>query len=328
MEQRRIKQSFISYAGHTLWDLWCIASLVGIWPRFIEPNLLQTTQLNLPIKDLPRELESLHIVQFSDLHLHHALSDRFLNKIQARIQNQKPDLIVFTGDFICYAQLEDRERLQKFLNGFHAPLGCFAILGNHDYARATSVNANGEYDVIDANESTLLSGFKRLLKETPLKKTITEQARQTGLHQELVQLIEKSPFKLLHNAHQLIPFKNSALNLCGLGEYVLGKMDPEEAFKGYDNRYPGLILVHNPDAIPYLDRYPGHVILSGHTHGFQVNIPWMRNRFALLENEEYGRGLVQRNARWIYINRGVGSALPFRWFSVPEITSISLKRSI
>lgn len=114
------------------------------------------------------------------------------------------------------------------------------------------------------------------------------------------------------------------LNICGLGEHMAGKALPQEAYKNYDTNYPGLILVHNPDAIPRLKNYPGEVILCGHTHGAQINLPWMWRRFIVLENPRYKRGLLHENQRWIYINRGVGAVMNFRWFSVPELLLLEL----
>ena len=51
-----------------LWDVACAVSIVGIWPRFIEPNLLRVTRLTLPIRNLPSTLLGLRVVHFSDLH--------------------------------------------------------------------------------------------------------------------------------------------------------------------------------------------------------------------------------------------------------------------
>jgi predicted MPP superfamily phosphohydrolase len=77
------------------WDIWCIASVVGIWPRFIEPNLLDTARLALPIHNLPVELKGFKIVHLSDLHYHIGISPSFLNRLQNKIKALQPDLIFF-----------------------------------------------------------------------------------------------------------------------------------------------------------------------------------------------------------------------------------------
>lgn len=309
-----------------LWDLFCTASLIGIWPRFIEPNLIFTTRLSLPIPNLPKDLENFKILQISDIHLNENTSTLFLAKLVKKCRALKPDLIVLTGDFICYGALREPERLKSLLQQFQAPYGCYAVLGNHDYASFVSINAKGDYDVITPPASSSLSrAFQRLVESKSLTKITTAQAKNTPLHSTLVPLIQETPFKLLHNATETISVKGTKLNICGLGEYCLKKNDAAQAFQKYDQSYPGIILLHNPDGAPTLKDYPGDVILSGHTHGGQVNLPWMWKKFTLLENMKFKKGLKQTDGKWLYINRGLGSVLPFRWFSPPEILLLTLE---
>jgi predicted MPP superfamily phosphohydrolase len=285
-----------------------------------------TNKINITTSDIPKELDGLRIAQFSDLHFSKRTSRRFLDKIFTRVKRLNADIIVFTGDFICYSCLEQADRLKEFLNRFSAPLGCYAVLGNHDYEKPSFINDKGEYDVMgDVEESTIVSGFKRLAKTTHLNKTYTQEAQENKSHQELVDVISKTPFKLMDNETIQLEFNGSKFNLTGLGEYVFKKSDTVKAFQNYDKRYPGIILAHNPDAVPNLMKYPGDLILSGHTHGFQINIPWMRHKFCITENWDLTRGLIQLDNKWLYVNRGVGAVLPFRWFSLPEITQFTLK---
>ena len=309
-----------------LWDLFCATSLIGIWPRFIEPNLIFTTHLSLPIPNLSKDLQGLKILQISDLHLNTYTSNAFLAKLINKCQILKPDLIVFTGDFICYSNLEESTKLKSLLDQFYAPYGCYAVLGNHDYASFVSINDEGDYDMITPPLSSSLSrAFQRLIESKTLTKKTTERARNISLHSGLISLIQTTPIKLLHNETKILSIASAKLNLCGLGEYTLKKNDAVQAFKMYDNRYPGIILLHNPDGIFSLTNYPGDIVLSGHSHGGQVNLPWMWKKFTLLENMKFKRGLKKEGDKWLYINRGLGSVLPFRWFSPPEILLLTLK---
>lgn len=308
-----------------LWNAWCIVSIVGIWPRFIEPNWLRLTPLTLEIPNLPKELNNLKIVQFSDLHVNPAMPNFFIEKLIKKINDEKADLILFTGDFLCYSQFGDKEKLRYLLNSLSAPFGCFAVLGNHDYQETVSINEFGEYDIQEAPQSLISKGFSRIFSTTTLKKKTTERAKSVPPHQELLELIQETPFTLLNNQTQKISLKNSFLNITGLGEYTLGKCLPEEAFKNYDLNYPGIVLLHNPDAFPMLQNYPGNLVLCGHTHGGQINLPWLWKKFTLLENMEFKKGLLYRYNKWLYISRGVGSVMPFRWFAPPEIVTITLR---
>lgn len=315
------------FSKNILWDLFCIASIAGIWPRFIEPRLIFTTKLSLPVVDLPGSLNGFKILQFSDLHLSSHVSDSYLKKLGKSILSLQPDLIVFTGDFLCYAAMGDGERLKSFLCSLSAPYGCYAILGNHDYAEFVSINDLGEYDLIEDSSSSLGRAFKRLFKTVDLQKVITERAREIPIQTQLVELLKDTSFKLLHNASVIVSVKESTLNICGFGEYMLGKFHPEEAFRNYDRSSPGILLLHNPDAARLLEKYPGDIVLCGHTHGGQVNLPWMWKKFTLLEDIRYKKGLFKIGGKWVYVNRGIGSVLPFRWFSPPELLLLTLEQA-
>lgn len=301
-----------------------MASVIGIWPRFIEPNLLEVNSLDLPLAHLPAELAGLKIVQFSDLHLHSGIPDFFVRKLTRKILALQPDIIVFTGDFLCYAKTDSMQRLKTFLNTLKAKHGCFAILGNHDYAASVSLNEKGEYDILEDNQSPIKKGFARLFTTPALAYKTTSQASLTPPNADLCQMLKETPFSLLHNSCALVTVKGAALNICGLGEYMMGQALPAQAFKDYNPQHPGVILLHNPDGIPLLANYPGDLILCGHTHGGQVYLPWMWKRFTLLENMQFVRGLHRQDGKTIYINRGVGGILPFRWRARPEILLATL----
>jgi predicted MPP superfamily phosphohydrolase len=311
-----------SKIAQTLWDAWCIGSLVGIWPRFIEPSLLLSSTIFVPIKNLKKKISILH---FSDLHLNEQTSDRFLKKIIAKSKEKRSDLIIFSGDFLCYSKLDSPKRLIHFLNQFQAPLGCFATLGNHDYLSHVSVNLNGDYDVIQDESSDIIKGIKLLFSNPKLTGQATEKAQAIKENPRLLQALEQTPFKLLNNQTVII---DDHLNLCGLGDLMLGRCLPEMAFQGWQKDLAGVVISHHPDTIEKLSAFPGELILSGHTHGGQVNFPWMWKKFTLMKKIHLKSGLVNEAGKWIHVSRGVGSSFPFRWFSPPQITHIHLERAL
>lgn len=308
------------------WDLFCIGSLIGIWPRYIEPRLIFTTQLELHLPQLPPSLDEFKILQISDLHITDADERAFDQQLFSKINRLNPDLIALTGDFLCYGRIHHKERLQHFLKELKAPFGCYAVLGNHDYASCVSLNDNGEYDLMPPTQrSTLSRAFGRMLTTTRIAGRTTSAARSIPLNAELLHCFEQSSVKLLHNDTHTLDIKSARLNVCGLGEYTLGRIDPVTAFKNYDQTAPGIILMHNPDGIKLLKGMPGDVVLSGHTHGGQVNLPWIWKNFIQMEDTRLKRGLVRTMDKWIYINRGLGSIFPFRWFAPPEILLLTLR---
>lgn len=312
------KFALLNLLTEGLWNLWCLVSVVGIWPRFIEPNIVQISRLKISLNGV----KGIRLVHISDLHYGSHLSKFFQQKIIKRVKTLSPDVIVFTGDFLCYAKTEYLNDIQEFLNHFQAPYGCFAILGNHDYAEFISVNDQGHYDVVKVESSTIVRGFKRIFAPPKLTGEITHKARSVKMNEPLLFMLKKTPFKLLHNETIQLSIRQQIFNLTGLGEYSLGKCDAEEAFKNYDYNHPGIVLTHHPDSIKILKDFPGDLILSGHTHGGQINLPWLWKKFTLMENMNLIKGLVSLLNKKIYINRGLGSVMHFRWFSLPEILLI------
>lgn len=313
--------------SHPFWDAFCAASIVGIWPRFCEPRLLFTNFVTLKIKELPEGLDGLRILQFSDLHFSSSTSDSYLEKIKRKAAAFAPDLIVFTGDFLCRSQIEpkDKERLEHFLCSFpKAKYGSFAVLGNHDYDEFVSMNSSGEYAIMKPDTSPIGQGLKKIFSRSVKPKAMQIDVHNVPLHQSLLGLLSKTPFRLLHNSCATVPINGTALNIVGLGEYTLGRFDPSSAFRLWDDRFPGIILAHNPDCVPYLASFPGAVILSGHTHGGQINLPLIVKKFLVMENPRYKQGIFHVNGKWLYVNRGVGSLMPFRFFAPPELLCLTL----
>lgn len=284
-------------------------SLIGIWPRFVEPSWLEVTSFDYALKGLASTFEGFRILHISDLHFADKPT-RALKETAAFVQKTKPDCIVFTGDFLCYSRLEYPEELKKYLCKFQAPYGSFAVLGNHDYSSYVSFGSHGESVILDKKLS-LLSRFS----SKPVPDNLEGEPN-------LLALLQETPFQLLPNATKQVAKGGSFLNITGLGDFFAKDTRPEIAFAGFDHRFPGIVLCHNPVSTKVFTSYPGELILAGHTHGSQFNIPLLRN--LLLQDKHMRRGLVDLGDKKLYISRGMGSHIHFRLFSRPEITLITL----
>lgn len=277
---------------------------------------LKTTHLSfkLPCKKIK-------LLQISDLHMHPLMSERVEQRLISKAKEFKPDLIVLTGDCICYGEMNVLARLNQFLNKIEAPLGKFAVLGNHDFEKPLSINREGVYDTVQKPSSLVTKGFKSLLFVPKIVRKTSERAKNLKPNPELIQLFQKTNVKLLNNKTVQI---GEYINLTGLGEYMAGQAHPQEAFKNYNKSLPGVILAHNPDTFPHLKNYPGDLVLSGHTHGGQMNLPWLWHRFCNLENPHFRKGMIKENGKTMYVSRGVGGVMPFRINSFPELVCITI----
>jgi predicted MPP superfamily phosphohydrolase len=91
-----------------------------------------------------------------------------------------------------------------------------------------------------------------------------------------------------------------------------------------------LLLTHNPDLADDACRAVGgaDLVVSGHTHGGQVRLPFVGAVLNSAEHDEvYEAGLVRRPWAWVYVSRGVGTVhLPVRFLCRPEVAVLELVR--
>ncbi len=88
-------------------------------------------RVRLPLRGLPPALDGLRIMHLSDFHLGMPFSIGAARRAMAITTTLAPDLIVLTGDFISYRH--HLPLLRSVLAGIRAPLGVFAVFGNHDH---------------------------------------------------------------------------------------------------------------------------------------------------------------------------------------------------
>lgn len=81
---------------------------------------------------LPRERDGLVLVAISDLHLGTLIGGGWMQKLITRINALQPDVIVVVGDLVD-ANVDHAERLVPVLKALQAPLGVWAVTGNHEF---------------------------------------------------------------------------------------------------------------------------------------------------------------------------------------------------
>lgn len=89
-------------------------------------------EVKVVIKDLPPQFEGFRIVQLSDIHLGSWVSTKPLQRAVDQVMALNPDLIAFTGDMVNYST-DEVYGFESTLAQLKAPMGVYAILGNHDY---------------------------------------------------------------------------------------------------------------------------------------------------------------------------------------------------
>ncbi len=113
------------------------------------------------------------------------------------------------------------------------------------------------------------------------------------------------------------------------GLWMVGVDDPTSylvemapALEGIPSGAPRILLAHSPDVVDQMDGARFDLVLAGHTHGGQINLPWINGAWLLDgASRRYVQGLFDVNGSPMYVNRGIGTAkLPVRIGARPEIT--------
>ena len=106
-----------------------LLSLVGIVQGLRAP-VVREADVQLP--GLPAEADGLRVVQLSDMHLGPLLAERWLAPVVDRVISLKPDLVLVTGDLVD-SDSSHVEEMVPTLRRLRAPLGVFAVTGNHEF---------------------------------------------------------------------------------------------------------------------------------------------------------------------------------------------------
>ena len=109
-----------------------LAVAVASWGFYQARRTPAIRRIDVPIPDLPSALIGLRIAQFSDLHVGPTIKGRFVTRVVARINAERPDIIAFTGD-LADGSVDRLAPHTAALAELSAPLGVYFCTGNHDY---------------------------------------------------------------------------------------------------------------------------------------------------------------------------------------------------
>jgi predicted MPP superfamily phosphohydrolase len=110
-----------------------MGAATGAYARWVEPNWVEVVRRDLPLANLPAALAGRTLAHISDLHVGTTDEDHLAACLRT-VSGLMPDLVAITGDFMTCAGLEQADRVPGVLAALKPPpLGCFAVLGNHDY---------------------------------------------------------------------------------------------------------------------------------------------------------------------------------------------------
>ena len=138
LRKRWTRRRFLKYAGGGL----LLAAGAGALEAFvIGPYHIEVTHPSIAIAGLPKAWEGVRVAQITDLHVGPLIGLDTIRRAVRMTNDESPDLIAATGDYVTGRRALDGE-LVNVLRELRAPMGKFAVLGNHDHwtGRIKTVN--------------------------------------------------------------------------------------------------------------------------------------------------------------------------------------------
>jgi predicted MPP superfamily phosphohydrolase len=137
--------------------------------------------------------------------------------------------------------------------------------------------------------------------------------------------LRRRRIEVLRNQHITLQFGGASLYVAGVDDYGYGA-DVRRAVRGIPRNAATVLLAHNPRIISLASRHGVSLVLSGHTHGGQVNLPLLGTVYGRSpERLRYKIGWDRLGETQIYVSRGIGTiVLPWRLRCPAEITHLEL----
>lgn len=271
----------------------CAGAGLVLYSGEIERHWIEVSSIDIHVRFMPAAFDGMKLVQLSDIHLEEFTEPFLLRQAIDRINSLQPDAVLLTGDYVSYEiaprkfSLKSAWQCAEILNELKCPQR-YAILGNHD---------------------VMLSA-----------KHVTQALVASGI-------------TVLNNDYLPLERSGDRIWLAGLDDPVCGRPDPNAAIPSdlrNAKNQPVIVMCHAPDYADDLLAHPAGksigLVLSGHTHGGQVRLPFVGALQLPPGGRKYVEGWFRLGNMQLYVNRGIGTiGVPFRFDCPPEITSITLR---
>ncbi|MGA2981162.1 MAG: metallophosphoesterase [Terriglobales bacterium] len=296
------RRAFFQYAALLAGGFPFLAATYG----FAAGRLRYTIErVDVPVANLPAELDGLRIAQLSDIHIGDYMPPREIARAVDMANELQPDISLVTGDFVS-GEGDPLDACITELSRLRAPLGVWGCNGNHE------IYAGVEDDA------------ERLFREKGMR--LLRAASAVVEH-------NGGRFNLLGVDYQrdhMVSGERTGPMLQEIEHLIRRDM-------------PNVLLSHNPNSFRRAAELGIELSLAGHTHGGQVKFeivdhsvsparlitPFVAGLYRLpMSNGHAGASASGLQEAALYVNRGLGTfGFPVRIGVPPEITLLTLRRA-
>jgi hypothetical protein len=257
---------------------------------FWDRHHLELIERTIRLRRLPEAFHGLRIAQVSDIHYDEFTEPYFVREMVRRINALNPDVVVLTGDFVTAGFLS------RQLSG-RLSYPCAEILSGiqcpHRFASL------GNHD--------MLVGWP----------VVVDALKVHGIPTLVDSYL---PFERDGGRLWFAGTRSSLEDTPDLEHAVPHQAAPNE---------PVILLAHEPDYATQVVKHGGvDLMLSGHTHGGQIHLPFLGTPRSMLPRggRHFVHGYFNVGPLQLYVNRGIGTVkVPVRFLCPPELTLITLQ---
>lgn len=265
-----------------------ISALIAIFSIYLVwgTNSISISRYSIENSSIPESFKGLRIVQVSDLHNKEFGKDQRI--LMKKIEKEKPDIIVVTGDLVDRRKWGTKNAM-SFIDRAMEIAPVYYVSGNHE----------------------VWSGKYSIVRNKLLEKGVYV------LDDDTVEIKNK-------NSHIFI----SGIIDTGYEDrenYVADILS--KVSKDIDDNTFSILLSHRPEHIKDYSEAGFDLVFSGHAHGGQIRFPFIGGVYAPHQGfmPKYTSGMYQMKNTFMVVSRGLGnSVIPIRFMNRPEITVTEL----
>lgn len=270
-----------------------IIGLTIAYGFFIEPKLITVKEQKITIDNWPDNFNGFKIVHISDLHYGRVFDNKSLKKLVSSINEQKPDIVVLTGDLIdkdTNMTTSTANQISNLLSKIEATSGKYAINGNNDlnFDEWTNIITGGGFkDLNNTYDTIYKDGYSNIF----------------------------------------IAGASTIKDKLSINDKLKASIDYLNSFEK-DGPVYKILLVHEPDVIDDMSVNPFDLILAGHSHAGQVRLPFIGAVILPDGAKKYYDSHYKIDNSDLYISNGLGvSNYNFRLFNTPSYNIYRLVKS-
>lgn len=266
---------------------------------FLNSRDLKLLKVDVGLRNLSSAFEGLKIGQITDIHAGPLVPGGLIEKGANLLMERRPDMIVLTGDFVSGAtrilwttyggfKQHHFDACMGALAKLQAPLGVYAVLGNHDFWSEKQVAA------------------------------------------DIIRGLEGIGVKVLRNENVSLNRAGRTLSVVGVDDYWEQSYSLAKSLNKIQKDGCRVLLSHNPDVNEDIELSGKRIdlVISGHTHGGQIVIPFVGAPYIPSPfGQKYRTGLVKDGDRKTWVSNGLGLFfVPIRLNCPPDVSLLTLRR--